>query len=95
MKNYKFKINGNEYNVDIHEYEGQEMKLSVNGTEYNVTLDQEAKPKRPTIVRSTAPRVSPANGDVQRAVAKAPQKAAGNKICPHPAYDGRFRQRPA
>ena len=36
MKNYKLKINGNDYNVDINEVEGQEIKLSVNGTEYVV-----------------------------------------------------------
>lgn len=83
MKNYKFKINGNEYNVDVHQFEGQDIQLSVNGTEYNVTLDQEIKPKRPTIVTNRTPRVSPANGDVQRSVAasKTPQKVAGNKVC--------------
>ena len=33
MKNYKLKIHGNDYNVDINDIEGQEVKLSVNGTE--------------------------------------------------------------
>ena len=31
MKNYKLKINGNDYSVDINEVEGQEIKLEVNG----------------------------------------------------------------
>ena len=46
MKNYKLKINGNEYNVDINEVEGQEIKLDVNGTSYVVTVDQEIKQQR-------------------------------------------------
>lgn len=33
MKNFKFKINGNDYKVDINEVEGQEMKMEVNGKE--------------------------------------------------------------
>ena len=40
MKNYKLKINGNDYNVDINEVEGQEIKLNVNGEAYVVTVDQ-------------------------------------------------------
>ena len=80
MKNYKFKINGNEYNVDINEVEGQEIKLEVNGTPYNVTVDQEMrghKPRTTVISDRPAPRVSAANGDVQRASAPKPGSAAG------------------
>ena len=43
MKNFKFKINGTEYSVDINEVEGQEIKLDVNGTPYKVTVDKELK----------------------------------------------------
>lgn len=80
MKNYKFKINGNEYNVDINEVEGQEIKLDVNGTPYIVTVDKEMRAQKPrTTIVSTpaAPRVAAAAGDVQRASAPNPNTAAG------------------
>jgi len=82
MKNYKFKINGNKYSVDINEVEGQEIKLEVNGTPYTVTVDKEMRAQRPrttTIINNNnaAPRVSAAAGDVQRSSAPRPGSAAG------------------
>ena len=77
MKNYKLKINGNEYNVDINEVEGQEIKLDVNGTSYVVTVDQEIKQQKPRKVVSNTPRpqVAPAaGGDVQKS------NAPGTKV---------------
>lgn len=69
MKNYKLKINGNDYNVDINEVEGQEIKLEVNGTSYVVTVDQQMKPTRKAVT-TPAPRVTPAaSGTVQKASA--------------------------
>ena len=84
MKNFKFKINGIDYSVDINEVEGQEIKLDVNGTPYNVTVDKEIRqPKHTTIVSSRpAPRVATAQGEVQRSSAPAPAAAAtaGHKV---------------
>ena len=80
MKNFKFKINGTDYNVDINEVEGQEIKLDVNGTPYVVTVDKEMRTQKPrtTIVsNSPAPRVAAGAGDVQRASAPNPNSAAG------------------
>ena len=80
MKNYKLKINGNDYNVDINEVEGQEIKLRVNGEAYTVTVDQEIKqPKAKPVVRpaATSTQVAPAaGGNVQKANAP----AAGAKV---------------
>ena len=79
MKNYKLKINGNDYNVDINEVEGQEIKLNVNGTDYVVTVDQEVKQQKPKPVArpvAAAPQVAPAAGGVQKANAP----AAGAKV---------------
>lgn len=77
MKNFKFKINGTDYNVDINEVEGQEIKLNVNGTDYNVTVDTEVKQK-PVVKRPTskaAPAAAPA------AAAPAPAASgAGTKV---------------
>jgi biotin carboxyl carrier protein len=80
MKNYTLKINGNDYKVDINEVEGQEIKLEVNGKPYTVTVDQElnAHKTRTTVINDRMPpRVSAANGDVQRASAPRPGAAAG------------------
>ena len=75
MKNYKLKINGNEYNVDINEVEGQEIKLDVNGTSYVVTVDQEIKQQRKAVVSAPRPQVAPAaGGDVQKS------NAPGTKV---------------
>ena len=77
MKNYKLKINGNEYNVDINEVEGQEIKLDVNGTPYVVTVDQEIKQQKRTVVSSPRPQVAAAPaGNVQKGNAP----AAGAKV---------------
>jgi len=55
MKNYKFKINGNEYEVDIINVDGNIAQLEVNGTPYNVELEKDIKPmKTPKLVRQVA-----------------------------------------
>ena len=77
MKNYKLKINGNDYNVDINEVEGQEIKLNVNGTEYVVTVDQAIQQQPKPMARPVAAQVAPAAGGVQKASAPA---AAGAKV---------------
>ncbi|MFP4489627.1 MAG: acetyl-CoA carboxylase biotin carboxyl carrier protein subunit, partial [Bacteroidales bacterium] len=52
MKNYKFTINGNTYEVEILEIEGDMAKTEVNGTSYLVEIHKELKPvKTPTLVR--------------------------------------------
>ncbi|MBO7101785.1 MAG: biotin/lipoyl-binding protein [Bacteroidales bacterium] len=60
MKNYKLKINGNDYTVDINEVEGQDVKLSVNGTPYVVTVDQEIKQQKKAVVSSPRPQAAAA-----------------------------------
>ena len=66
MKNFKFKINGTEYSVDINEVEGQEIALDVNGTPYKVTVDKEMKKKQVTVTTRTVSQVSAApSGNVQ------------------------------
>lgn len=78
MKNYKFKINGTEYSVDINEVEGQEISLDVNGTPYKVTVDKEMKQKQVVMQTRKAPQVAAAaGGSVQKS---APAAAAGSKV---------------
>jgi biotin carboxyl carrier protein len=57
MKKFKFTIRGNEYDVDIKDFDGDLAKIEVNGTEYDVEVHQEQvkSTKTPTLVR---PRVA-------------------------------------
>ena len=52
MKNYKLKINGNTYQVDIKEVKDNVIQLEVNGSCYQVEFEKEVKTtKTPTLVR--------------------------------------------
>lgn len=58
MKSYRFKINGNEYNVNINSVEGKMASVSVNGTAYQVELEESAVPVPATPVQTAAPVAS-------------------------------------
>lgn len=66
MKSYKFKINGNEYNVDINSVSGNIADVTVNGTSYQVEMDNApAAPVQAAQVQTvpaaqTAPAAAPA-----------------------------------
>ncbi|MFP4369620.1 MAG: biotin/lipoyl-containing protein [Candidatus Kapaibacterium sp.] len=57
MKKFKFKISGNEYEVEVQKVEDGIAKIEVNGTNYEVNIEVEQKvSKTPTLVRArTAP----------------------------------------
>ena len=73
MKEYKYKINGNEYNVAVEELEGNKASVTVNGKTYQVELDRPAKPAvtKPVARPAAAPAAAPV------AAAPAPRPAAG------------------
>jgi len=73
MKTYKFKINGNEYNVAINSVEGTNASVTVNGTDYQVELED-----APAAPVQAAPATAPAAAPAQAAPAApaAPQPAA-------------------
>jgi biotin carboxyl carrier protein len=57
MKNFRFRIQDNNYNVKIVSHENNNIELEVNGTAYTVTLKEEIKKsKTPTLVRSASRR---------------------------------------
>lgn len=73
MKEYKYKINGNEYNVAVEELEGNKASVTVNGKTYQVELD---RPAKPVVTKPVArPVAAPAAAPV--AAAPAPRPAAG------------------
>ncbi len=55
MKKFQFKIHGNEYEVEIKNFENDIAEIEVNGTAYKVEVDKKfQKPKTPTIISKAA-----------------------------------------
>lgn len=77
MKEFKYKINGNEYAVKLNKIEEKEAEVEVNGTTYQVELLTEKKETpRPVIKRvapaATAPKATPSPSAGSKGGIKAP-----------------------
>ena len=84
MKEYKIKINGNDYNVVIDEVEETSAKVEVNGTPYAVEFERsEAKPRKIVTVVNKAKAV-PAAPVAPAQKVSAPAAAAGETIVNSP-----------
>jgi len=56
MKKFKFTIRGNDYDVEIQNFEDNIAKVEVNGTKYSVEVHKEIKQtKTPVLVRQEVP----------------------------------------
>ncbi len=67
MKKYKFKINGQTYEVEVGEFDGSNATVSVNGTSYQVELQgEEKKAKTPVLVRKPVVN-KPGEGQIKKA----------------------------
>lgn len=76
MKEYKIKINGNNYNVTIDEVEDNVAKVEVNGTPYNVEFEKPiSKPKTISVVNK--PAAAPVAGPAPASKPAAAPAAAG------------------
>lgn len=73
MKEYKYKINGNVYNVSIGDIDDGIAQVEVNGTPYRVELEK----KKAEAVTVKAPRPS-----------AAPRTASGEKVISKPVAGG-------
>lgn len=76
MANYKFKINGNDYSVDINSIEGNVANVNVNGTDYKVEMTDIPASAAPVIDTQTEIPVSKAQSQ-QQPDDKPVQKPAG------------------
>ena len=72
MKNYKFKINGNNYDVAINSVEGNIADVNVNGKSYKVEMENSV---------ATAP-VAPTSAPVAAPIAPSPVVAAPSPAAP-------------
>jgi len=77
MKEYKIKINGNDYNVTIDEVEGNAAKVEVNGTPYNVEFEKPLSKKPKTISVVNKPAAAPSAGAAPATKPAAAPAAAG------------------
>lgn len=60
MKEFKFKIHGNTYAVEVMAVEDNKAKLEVNGTPYEIEMERKVKKsKTPTIVRAPQQAAKP------------------------------------
>ena len=64
MKEYKYKINGEEYNVTINEVTDTAAQVQVNGVAYNVEWEKPAAPKPVVVAKPAAPAAKPAAAPV-------------------------------
>lgn len=86
MKEYKYKINGNEYSVAIIDLEGDKAAVEVNGVSYQVDILTEgytAPAPRPAAKPAAAPAPAPATAPA--APAPAPQPIAPAAPAAEPA----------
>lgn len=77
MKSYKFKINGNEYNVDINSVSGNTASVTVNGTSYQVEMEN--APAVPAQAVQAAAQTSAAQAAPAAVQAAAPAAAGSGK----------------
>ncbi len=83
MKEYKFTINGNNYNVVINELEESTAKVEVNGMNFHVEYEKPiTKSAAPVIKKVTKPAAAPAPvaAPVAAPAAAAPAPAGGTTI---------------
>lgn len=79
MKQYKYKINGNLYNVTVNDVEDNVARVEVNGVPYNVELDKPIKTAVSTPVVRPAAAPKTAAGAPVVARPSAPSKNTGVK----------------
>ena len=83
MKTYRFKINGNGYEVAINSVEGQTASVTVNGTPYTVELEEApAAPVQVAPVQAAPVQAAAAQPAPAQPAASAPASGAGKAVTP-------------
>ncbi len=78
MKEYKFKINGNAYQVAVESVEDGVATVTLNGTTYKVELEEEFTGPKPVKPVAVAPATYQATPQAAPAKVAAPAPASGN-----------------
>lgn len=79
MKNFKFSINGNQYEVDILNLEDNVAEIEVNGTSYQVEIEKKVKTptKTPKLVRTAVAPSTDVDTTQKKTSRPAESKGAG------------------
>ena len=80
MKEYKLKINGNEYNVTVNEVDGSMAEVEVNGTPFKVEFEKPIKKAAAPVSKPTAPKATPAGAPEVKVSKPAAAAGAGNAV---------------
>jgi glutaconyl-CoA/methylmalonyl-CoA decarboxylase subunit gamma len=85
MKNFKFTINGNEYDAEIVGIEENIAEVSVNGVTYSVEIDRKLQTiKTPKLVRTIAVPSTDSHPSVSKTASPSAPKGTGNIKSPLP-----------
>ena len=79
MKEYKYNINGNTYNVAIGDIEDNVAKVEVNGVPYTVELEA-AKAATVKSVQAPRPAAAPRTTPGEKVISKPAATGAGNSV---------------
>lgn len=79
MKEYKFKINGKDYDVTVNGIEGRNADVTVNGVRYSVEMDEAATPSQAPSPVAASPVTAPEPAAPAAPVA-APSSGSGKTI---------------
>ena len=82
MKEYKYKVNGVDYTVNINSVEGNMANVTVNGVSYNIEMEKPVATPKATPAPAPAPKAAPAAAPK---AAPAPAPAPAPKAAPAPA----------
>ena len=80
MKEYKLKINGNEYNVTVNEVDGSMAEVEVNGTPFKVEFDKPVKKAAAPVAKPVTKSAAPAPAAAPVAKPAAPAGGAGTAV---------------
>ena len=80
MKEYKLKINGNDYAVTVNEVDGSMAEVEVNGTPFKVEFDKPVKKAAAPVAKPVAKSAAPAPAAAPVAKPAAPAGGAGTAV---------------
>ena len=85
MKNFKFTINGNQYEAEIKGVEDDIAEVSINGVTYSVEIDRKMQAvKTPKLVRTLAVPSTDSHPSVTKTASPSGPKGTGNIKSPLP-----------
>ena len=80
MKEYKLKINGNDYTVTVNEVDGSMAEVEVNGTPFKVEFDKPVKKAAAPVAKPVAKSAAPAPAAAPVAKPTAAAGGAGTAV---------------